>query len=157
MHKQGNHLPDMKQVIARQEDERLEKERRRVSRGTARVRLEALQFPHQTREIDAKRVEYLEGCFREYGCRPLPKKNHICAVLDQDDLVAAMRASGVTLEELLSNPPDNYVELWFPDGYRLECLHGKHRIQAACDFLQRPSDRWWVVDLYISGMKRDPA
>lgn len=147
----------MKQAAAQQEDERLEKERRRVSRGTARVRLEALHFPNQSCEVDVKRVEYLESCFREYGCRPLPKKNHICAVIDQDDLFTAMRANSVTLEELLSNPSDNYAELWFPDGYQLECLHGRHRIQAACEFLQRPSDRWWAVDLYLLGMKGDPA
>ena len=46
---------------------------------------------------------------------------------------------------------DGYPELAFPDGYQLECLHGKDRIQAAREFLS-PRNKWWRVDLYPKGI-----
>jgi hypothetical protein len=52
---------------------------------------------------------------------------------------------------LLSNPRDRYPELVFPGGYQLECLHGRHRIQAGREFLS-PRDKWWAVDLYLAGI-----
>jgi len=42
-------------------------------------------------------------------------------------------------------------ELGFWPGYQLECLHGRHRIQAAKQALL-PPDKWWTVDLYLAGM-----
>ncbi|KAL5331286.1 hypothetical protein ACEPPN_000816 [Leptodophora sp. 'Broadleaf-Isolate-01'] len=43
---------------------------------------------------------------------------------------------------------NGYPMLKFPTSCQLECLHGRHRIEAAREFLL-PTDRWWVVDLYL--------
>lgn len=40
-----------------------------------------------------------------------------------------------------------YPELVFPAGYQVECLHGRHRIQAAKEL----GLDWWTVDLYLAG------
>jgi hypothetical protein len=39
-------------------------------------------------------LEYLEGCFRDNGCRPLEKQNHISAKVSLDVLGEAIQASG---------------------------------------------------------------
>ena len=45
-----------------------------------------------------------------------------------------------------------YPELVFPNGYRLECLHGQHRIQAAQRIFLPARDKWWTVALYLTGI-----
>jgi hypothetical protein len=47
------------------------------------------------------------------------------------------------------NTQDGYPELEFPGG--IECLRGRHRIQARKEWLL-PTEKWWIVDLYLSGM-----
>jgi hypothetical protein len=44
-------------------------------------------------------------------------------------------------------PQGGYPELVFPAGYQVECLHGRHRIQAAKEL----GLEWWTVDLYLAG------
>ncbi|KAH9206334.1 hypothetical protein DL95DRAFT_73744 [Leptodontidium sp. 2 PMI_412] len=105
---------------------------------------------HKHRDLDTKHVEYLKGCFRKDRCRRLEVRNHIEAEVDQQILDIALRDSNVTARELLTNQPNGYPRLVFPQGFQLECLHGQHRIQAAREFLP-PTDKWWTVDLYTSG------
>jgi hypothetical protein len=72
------------------------------------------------------------------------------AVIDMGDLELIMEQSGTCLAELLDNPRDMPPELNFPPGRKLECLHGKHRIQAAKELrFLKAEDKWWVVDLYL--------
>ena len=101
-------------------------------------------------------MEYLKQCFKKEGCRPLEVPHHIPALIDQERLDAAILASGISAKDLLSNPRDRYPELVFPGGYQLECLHGRHRIQAGREFLL-PRDKWWAVDLYLAGMIKFPS
>ncbi|OAF54638.1 hypothetical protein VC83_08804 [Pseudogymnoascus destructans] len=58
-------------------------------------------------------------------------------------------------DDLLTNDevPD-YPLLEFPTGFHLECLHGRHRIEAGCEFLH-PGDDWWTVDLYLADLNVD--
>jgi hypothetical protein len=144
----------MWQAQVEQEDIRLEAERRVKYRGTARIKLEALHFRRdESRELDKGHVEYLKQCFKKEGCRPLEVSHHIPAVIDQERLNTAILASGISAKDLLSNPRDGYPELVFPAGYQLECLHGRHRIQAGREFLS-PSNKWWAVDLYLAGITK---
>jgi len=148
------HAVDMRQALAQAEDSRLENERRLKYQGTAQVRLEVLHFPwDQPRELDLKHVRYLKECFRNDSCRRLPERNHISAVIEREHLDAAVQAAEVSYGDLLSKQPGGYPELMFPDGYQLQCLHGRHRIQAAREFLL-PKDKWWTVDLYLAGMTK---
>ena len=142
------------QALAQAEDDKLDRERRRAYLGTARVRLEALHFRREgLREPDQRHVDYLKGCFRDTGCRPLEKQNHISAVIGNDHLDGAIQASQLTRADLLSNQPQGYAELVLPPGLQVECLHGRHRILAASEVLN-PADKWWVVDLYRTGIAR---
>jgi hypothetical protein len=144
----------MRQALAQAEDLRLEKERRLKYQGTAQVRLEVLSFRwDQPRELDLKHVGHLVECFRKDTCRRLPARNHISAVIERAHLDAAVQASRISYADLLSKQPDGYAELVFPDGYQLHCLHGRHRIQAAREFLL-PKDHWWTVDLYLAGRSK---
>jgi Protein of unknown function (DUF3723) len=141
----------MRQSLAQAEDGRREQERRRTYLGTARIWIEALHFRRKgLREPDERHVEYLKGCFREGGCRPLEKQNHISAVVRPEVLEQVLRASGIEHSALLHNQPQGYAELEFPPGLQVECLHGQHRVLAAAAVLE-PEDKWWAVDLYRTG------
>lgn len=144
----------MQQSRTQVEDLRLEGERRLKYKGTARINLDVLHFKwNQPRELNSRHVENLKERFRKEGCRRLPVRKHVPAIIDQQCLDAVMRDSGVPGDQLLTNPPNEYPELVFPRGFQLECLHGRHRIQAGREFLS-PRDKWWTVDLYLSGKIR---
>jgi hypothetical protein len=142
----------MRQARAQEEDSRLETKRRLKYKDTARIRLELLHFlEDEPKKIDPKHVETLKRYFRKYDYRRLKVRNHVPAVIDQQCLDAATRASGISTTQLLGdNPQNRYPELILPGGHRLECLHGRHRIQAGREFLS-PSEKWWTVDLYLAG------
>lgn len=135
---------------AHDEESRLEAEKERKYKGTARVRLKWLHFRwNEPGELDDTNVERLKSIFRK-ECRRLDIRNHICAVVDQQHLDAAILVSGISAGALLAKPESGYPELVFPAGYQLECLHGRHRIQAGKEVLP-PADKWWTVDLYLAG------
>jgi len=145
------HLFRMRQTRYQKEELRLEAEKRVKYKGTARIKLEWLHFRwNEPRELDSKNVERLKSNFRR-DCRRLDIHNHIPALINQQDLNAATQASEVSAQSLLSNPQGGYPELNFPTGYQLECLHGRHRIQAAKEVLPC-GDKWWTVDLYLAGI-----
>jgi hypothetical protein len=142
----------MQQSQVQIEDSRLEGERRLKYKGTARISLDVLYFRQdQPRESNKRHVDFLVDCFQKEGCHRLPFCNHVPAIIDQRSLDGAMLRLGKSASELLTNGevPD-YPLLEFPVGFQLECLHGRHRIEAGREFLD-PGDDWWTVDLYLSG------
>lgn len=146
----------MRQSRAQIEERRLEGERELKFKGTARISLDVLHFKQdQPRELNSKHVEYLKECFQKEGCRRLQLSRHIPAIIDQQCLDATMRKSGVSAHQLLNRPSEtpDYPQLLFPGDFQLECLHGRHRIQAAKEVLST-WDKWWTVDLYLSGKIR---
>ena len=122
---------------------KLESERASRFLGIARIELKWLHFA--LTEVDSKQVQRLRIRFSKDCCR-LDPGNHIPAIIDQGDLKSAL---------LVSNLPDrlpktlraDYPQLTFWPDYRLECLHGRHRLEAAKLALSS-QDRWWIVDLY---------
>ena len=146
----------MRPSRARAEDERLERERRLNYRGTARVSLDVLQFlVDDSQELDENNVERLKRIFQREGCRRQFVSNHILVAIDQACLDTALGLSRLSSAALFAQPSNDtgvgdYPELQFPDGVRLTCLHGRHRIQAAREFLS-PHDKWWIADLYLTG------
>ena len=122
----------------------LEKEKAAKNIGTARIRLEWLYF--REKQLDEKHVETLQLRFQK-DCQRLPARNHIPAVINQQHLDSALQISGIKDGLVRTNSQNEFPELSFWTGYQLECLHGKHRIQAAKQALS-PSDMWWTVDLY---------
>ncbi|KAH7111054.1 hypothetical protein B0J11DRAFT_473541 [Dendryphion nanum] len=120
-------------------DQRHVAERSIKYRGTASIKLNVLHFPcEESRQLDEKNVERLRNLFREEGgCRRLDLRNHVPAIISQSQLNAAMAASRISAGQLLEDARDGYPKLDFPPGYRLECLHGRHRILAAAQVLPR--------------------
>ena len=142
---------NMQRSRAHLEDSKLESETRPTYKGSARISLDVLYFQsNEHRDLDKKHVEYLKECFQKDKCRRLEKRNHTEAAVDQASLDAALRSSDVSARELLTNEPNGCPKLSFLAGFKLRCLHGQHRIQAAKEFLL-PHDKWWTVDLYTSG------
>lgn len=140
----------MRQHHVQNEEFRLETQKKVKYKGTARIKLEWLHFHEiELRDLDIKNVERLKSVFRK-ECRRLDINHHIPALIDQQQLDASILASGVLPATLLSYPPNSYPELVFPAGYQLNCLHGRHRIQAGKEVLPR-GDKWWTVDLYLAG------
>jgi hypothetical protein len=145
----------MQQARYHGEDSALEAERRLMYQGSARICLDVLQFEwDQQRELDTGHVEFLKECFRNEDCQRLPAENHVPAIIGQQQLVNAMRDSGVSVQQLLAaGPPNDYPRLEFPTGVKIECLHGLHRIEAGREFLS-PTEKWWIVDLYPPSTSR---
>ena len=141
----------MRQSRARAEESRREAERRLKYVGAARVRLDVLRLfwdgTNVRREPNSQHVEILAESFRAGGCHRLELRNHIPGKISQDCLDSALRDSNVSAHQLLNDIP----ELSFPADYKLDYLHGLHRIEAARDFLSE-TDKWWTVDLYLSGI-----
>ncbi|KAL4744425.1 hypothetical protein BDW72DRAFT_91324 [Aspergillus terricola var. indicus] len=57
-----------------------------------------------------------------------------------------MAQAGTTYEVLRSEI--EIPHLLLPEGYRLRCLYGKHRVKAAEEALFSAEDHWWPVALY---------
>ena len=64
--------------VERQEAE-LEEERRAKFKGTARIRLESLNFPRQGANENAERLKLYIKC---EGCYRVDSKYHVSAVID---------------------------------------------------------------------------
>lgn len=91
------------------QDSALEAERRLRYQGTARISLDVLHFERdQSRELDLDQVEFLKECFRNEDCQRLPARNHVPAIISQQQLANAMRHSGVSAEQLLAGHLSGY-------------------------------------------------
>jgi len=153
----------MKQAQAHAEDLRLSNESRLISKGSALVRFEYLNWNdylklNDLEQPDRERVEHVKRIFQKEGCSQLEVDHHIPAVVDQHRIDVALEdarrkdrwnASTLPSESATINKKDGYPELEFPGG--IECLHGLHRIEAAKECLL-PNEKWWIVDLYLPGI-----
>jgi hypothetical protein len=137
-----------------EQERRLAEELSAKFRGTASVDIAVLNFPFKKlRDEDEKNTERLEKLFKKQkGCRDWDVFNHIPAVIQQDQLDAAMERSNVSSEALLE-ARDGHLQLEFTAGFLLSCLRGQHRALAAK--ASRGITRW-TVDLYDSGMLPSP-
>ncbi|KAK0628283.1 hypothetical protein B0T17DRAFT_614224 [Bombardia bombarda] len=131
-------------------EKRLYQDRGASFRGTAQIRFVHLHFGSLCpREPNKKVKEHLKEKFSNEGCLRLEPKNHIPAIISQETLEAAIRASpNVSQDSLLENRSEKPPELRFPDSVTIECLQGLHRIAAGKELLPR-RDWWWTVDLYL--------
>ena len=131
--------------VERQEAE-LEAERRVKFEG---IRLERLEFP---RYESNENVERLKLCIEYEGCYRLASRYHVPAVIDQNLLDVVIQASNTSHAALLSDSQSQWPTLHIPPGVRLECLRGWDRLRAGWESLPT-KDRWWMVDLYLSGKR----
>lgn len=144
----------MPRIRVQDQEKRLEREKRDKCKGSARVNLECLDFPSDgVGAIDEANVRRLVSVFKREGCFPGDSRYHVPAIIDHQQLQQAVQASGIPPEALLDQTHSERPELRFPPGFRLRCLHGRHRIQAGREMA--PPLRWWTVDLYLAGVPFD--
>lgn len=141
--------PIMQQRRVERKEAELEAERRVKFKGTARIRLEHLEFPRQESN---ENVERLKLCIELEGCYRLESRYHVPAVVDQQLLDVIIQASDTSHAALLSDSQSHWPPLRIPSGVRLECLRGWDRLRAGWESLP-PKDRWWTVDLFLSGKR----
>ena len=120
--------------------------------GSAKLFLELLHFEEAPEFLNQKNIKRLEKIFELEGCLRLDPEHHIPVIIDLETLTQSLDQSDVRRGELFTSttPP----ELLLPRRYRVNCLHGRHRVAAARNFLFA-SDRWWTVDLYSQGMSSE--
>ncbi|KAL2048962.1 hypothetical protein ABVK25_010815 [Lepraria finkii] len=118
-------------------------------RGSAKIHLRHLNYDSDTSFLDPKNVARLVQIFELEGCLRLDLEHHIPAVIGNDVLQHSLNASGVNRNDLFT--PGIPPTLDFPAQVALTCLHGKHLIAAAQEFVE-PLDKWWTVDLYSDGL-----
>ncbi|TPX25162.1 hypothetical protein DIZ76_010611 [Coccidioides immitis] len=117
-----------------EEEVRVATERRLKYQGTAKVRLDQIQFdPPLPRDLNSSNLERL----RQQSYRTKTSKKHSIVP----------RFSPMTLK---TNLPEKYPMLHFHNS-KLHGLHGRHRVQVVSELLP-PVDRWWMVDLYLDGI-----
>ncbi|KAF7166680.1 hypothetical protein CNMCM6106_002396 [Aspergillus hiratsukae] len=124
-------------------------------RGHAKILLRHLEFHSPlfaSRAFDPTHVERLKNVFQQDACARSEPCNFISAVIDDDTLNQAIIQSSATVEALRSETEMPFLLL--PNGYRLRCLYGRHRVEAAKEVLI-PGDSWWSVTLYHDSIPRD--
>jgi hypothetical protein len=120
--------------------------------GSASIKLKHLVFENDqvpgTRPLDRKNVARLIKIFELQECRRLEPNHYVPAVISEEILNTALQKAGISQANLLTK--DEPPQLCLDNSIKLTCLHGKHRLAAADEFLL-PGDKWWVVDLYKEG------
>lgn len=131
---------------------RIREEKTAKQVGVAEVKLHVLDFPH-SKSPNAENVQRLARLFKESrGCRPGDLENRIPAIIKDADLREALALSGLSREALHCHS-GKFAKLEFPPGFRLECLAGQARVQAA-EEVSRSREPRWVVSLFIAGLWR---
>lgn len=144
----------MNQIQVNDAERRIEVEKSSKFRGRAQVPLEFLYFSVRCpRDLDRSNVERLKAVYLREGVNRLKPENHVPAIISKADLKSAIKHSGTSLSDLLNRLQENLPRLKFPPNFRLQCLHGKHRIQAAKESARlKGEEKWWTVTFYLEGM-----
>ena len=115
--------------------------------STARVDISCLDFI-EGRQIDRRIVDYLKAIFAATKCRQGSKedsrydpKNYIPVLIkSSSELKRVLKASKKTRKDLNVRRGSPCLLRTAP-GQKLLCLDGRHRIEAADEFLS-PGNRW---------------
>ncbi|KAH6972699.1 hypothetical protein EDB80DRAFT_596082 [Ilyonectria destructans] len=120
--------------------------------GTASIRFENLAFTKGT--INRSNVNRIKALMQDgLACLPEKSNHQISAVIDKVQLEKALLDAGINQQDLLQHTAD-HVRLEFPHGYHLQCLQGRHRVEAARDVLPRRMWRW-TIKLFSSEIKSE--
>jgi hypothetical protein len=141
----------MQRTRVQAQEESLEREKQTKYKGSARIRLEHLDFSKSEPDVpDRSNVKNLVSIFEGGGCFQQDSRHHVTAVIDWEQLDLAIHSTGISSTVLLDNTQTERPELQLPSEFRLECLHGRCRVQAGREMT--PPQLWWTVDLYLTGM-----
>lgn len=126
----------------------LEADKQKYFLGSAKVDIDSFRFdPHLPRDKHSQNSERLLSAYELVGCSQLDPSNHIPAVIDDAEFEQALSSATSTRDMALARDHSKWPVLKFSGDLSVECLRGKHRIDAARVYL-RPGLRWWVVDFY---------
>lgn len=115
--------------------------------GTARAKISSLRFV-QGRQINKRIVDRLTSVFQQERCRRYESENYIPVLLTKDNLKQVLKSSKLKKDALKRPSEDGTLHLLRAKKAQLLCLHGRHRIEAAKNFLPR-EDQWWTVRVYV--------
>ena len=93
------------------------------------------------RQLDRKNVQRLINVFALEGCFRLEPDNYVAALLPHSLLTRVPRISTVPANGDVMPPI-------FDPPEPLQCIHGKHRIEAAKEYFALEG-KWWVVNVYV--------
>lgn len=137
----------MNQSQAEVADKLLLSARQSSLKCTAIVRMKAIKFLNNdqyARDLDRKNIERIKRIFDTEGCFRLDRSNSIPVLADEDVFRQTINKAG------LGPGVGPYLNLDFGDD-ELLCLHGRHRLLAAYEYLP-PMDQFWVVDIFVDRM-----
>lgn len=133
-------------------DEQLFSEKEKRYLGRARIDIKSLQFEidhtNASQFTNAKVVKKLAQKFALEGCHRLDEEHHVSALISPAVLQVAIQKSGISVGDLRTAGYPQKLEI--PQATPLNCLYGRHRLQAAKGILP-PEDEWWVTELYSDG------
>lgn len=134
----------MQRTRVQAQEESLGREKETKYIGSARIRLEHFDFSKTEPDVpDRSNVKNLVSIFEGGGCFQ-QDRHHVTAVIDRE------HSTGISSNVLIDNAQTERPELQLPSEFRLECLHGRCRVQAGREMT--PPQLWWTVDLYLAGM-----
>ena len=130
-------------------------ERSRAYLGRAKILIHRLVFEAdkscEVRPLDGKNVSRLHRIFELEGCSRLDPDNHVPTLIKRKVLADALGNGGSLDVSLGGCGEPSLLEVEEP----LVCLHGRHRLAAAKQYFFQPEQKWWIVDLYLDGMRAD--
>jgi hypothetical protein len=128
-------------------DERIQTEKRAFYKGRAKVSLRNFELTGSgSRTVVEKHIAALVKTFRSEGCIRLNPDNFVKALISSDVLEQSLSEQGLGGTDLRDESRLHFVS--FPEGFKLNVLHGMHRLLAADRFL---CDKWWVAEFYCEG------
>ncbi|KIW36055.1 uncharacterized protein PV06_11635 [Exophiala oligosperma] len=137
------------------QEARIEEERKQRFYGSARVDLDALTFDTSPAcQVHEPNIERLVSAFQRAGCLRLHPQYHVPAIVVKGELDTAIANAASSQDALLHHDPSKWPTLIFPDTLRIQCLHGRHRVEAGRRYLS-VNDRWWVVDFYAPDLSAE--
>jgi hypothetical protein len=119
--------------------------------GVIRVEIYSLSF-YGGRQKDPTIVQYQQEIYERCrkGCDQDKEEYFIPAVVNEAELEDILRTNNLTREILQRTiyvkNNRNRPKIILPN-FKLRCMHGKHRIEAAKRFL-KPPETWWTIKLY---------
>jgi len=104
-------------------------------------KLKLEDIPDNPRQLDSKNVANLLKKFNLKDCNRLNPENYVSALVSRADLPQALQPDNKFFKE-----PQH-----FDPQHSLVCIHEKHRLEAAQQFLAGDK-QWWVLNLYSDGV-----
>jgi hypothetical protein len=81
-------------------------------------------------------VDFFFGhCFSGLPSASLHPQYHVPATIAKEQLDKAIANAASSQDTLLHHDPSKWPTLIFPDSFRVQCHHGRHRIEAGKRFL----------------------